>query len=58
MDPKFGYNKKKKQAKIENAIMEFLRSVAGYAGKDQIRNIKIRGELSIHKRNNRILRSR
>jgi hypothetical protein len=33
--------KKKQEAKIENAEIKFLRSVAGYTRKDQIRNTKI-----------------
>jgi hypothetical protein len=38
-------NKKKLEAKIETSEIKFLKSVAGYRWKDQIRNIKIREEL-------------
>jgi hypothetical protein len=37
--------KKKDEAKIETAEIKFLRSVAGYRWKDQIRYIKVREEL-------------
>jgi hypothetical protein len=31
-----GYNKRKKEAKIKTAEIDFMRSVAGYTRKDQI----------------------
>jgi hypothetical protein len=50
--------KKKQETKIENAEMKFLRCVAGYTRKDQVRNTKIREELNIFNLNSKILKSR
>jgi hypothetical protein len=49
---------KKQEAKIETAEMKFLRSVAGYITKGQIRNTKIREELNIFNLNAKIIKSR
>jgi hypothetical protein len=38
--------------------MDFLRSMAGYTRKEQIRNTRIREELAIFNINNKILKSR
>jgi hypothetical protein len=46
------------EAKTEIAEMRFLRNVAGYTTKDQIRYTKIREELNIFILNNNILKSR
>jgi glutathionylspermidine synthase len=43
------------QQKLETAEMKFLKSVAGYTRKDQIRNTKIREEMSIINLNSKIL---
>jgi hypothetical protein len=49
---------KKQRQKIETAEMKFLRNVAGYTLKDQIRNTVIRNELKIFSVNNRIQNNR
>jgi hypothetical protein len=49
---------KKQRQKIETAEMKFLRNVAGYTLKDQIRNTVIRNELKVFSLNNRIQNSR
>jgi hypothetical protein len=43
---------------IETAEMKFLRSVAGYTRKSQIRHTKIREERNIFNINNKIIKSR
>jgi hypothetical protein len=52
------YNEKKRKAKIEAAERKFLKIVAGYARKDQIRSTKIGEELSIFNLNDTIIKSR
>jgi hypothetical protein len=49
---------KKQRQKIETAEMKFLRNVAGYALKGQIRNTVIRNELKIFSINNIIQNNR
>jgi hypothetical protein len=49
---------KEQKQKVETAGMKFLRSVAGYRNKGQIRNTKIREELNIFNLNDKILKSR
>jgi hypothetical protein len=49
---------RKKEARIETAQMNFLRSVAGYKRIDQIRNSKTREELNIFNLNDKILNFR
>jgi hypothetical protein len=48
--------KKKQEEKIETAEIKFLKRVAGYRRKDQIRNTEIREELNIF--NAKIIKSR
>jgi hypothetical protein len=56
--PKIWTLTKKQEAKIETAEMKFLRSVAGYTRKDQIKDTKIKEELNISKLNAKIIKSR
>jgi hypothetical protein len=49
---------KTQEAKIETAEIKFLRRVAGYTRRDQIKNNKIREELNIFNLNAKIIKSR
>jgi hypothetical protein len=53
------YNKKiKTGAQIETAEMKFLKGVAGYTRKEQMRNAKFRESLNIFNLNAKIIKSR
>jgi hypothetical protein len=49
---------RKQEEKVETAEIKFLRSIAGYTRKDQIRNTKIKEELNIFYPSNTILKCR
>jgi hypothetical protein len=50
--------KKNQEAKVETTEMKFLKNVAGYIGKDQIRSTKIREELNIFNLNAKVIKSK